>query len=244
MNTAALSIAWAMTTLERVVDVVATNLANASTPAFKRLVVEVAGGPPLPAAASNGATVGIGAVGGLPGALAQGIDTSQGAVRKTGTPLDAAISGPGFFVVQRAAGAAYTRDGHFEIDAQGRLATGAGDPVLGAGGPIFIPQGARSVAIGPDGTVTADGATVGHLRVERPAGPPRPLGGGLYAAAGPGRPVAPTLVPGATEESNVAPVREMVALIVALRAYESAQHVMQEEDSVQRLAAQSVGATP
>jgi flagellar basal-body rod protein FlgF len=244
VKTAALDVAWAMTTLERVVDIVANNLANASTPAFKRIVVKVTGGVPIPVAVSDGAAMGIGTLAGLPVSLTSGTDAAQGPVQRTGNPLDVAISGPGFFVVQTKAGAAYTRDGHFEVDAQGRLVTGAGDPVLGTAGPIVIPQGARSVEIGRDGTVAADGAVIGQLRIELPPGQLQPLGGGLYAAAGPGRPVAPPLTPGALEGSNVSPVREMVALIAALRAYESAQRVMQEEDGIQRLAAQSVGATP
>jgi flagellar basal-body rod protein FlgF len=234
-----------MTTLEREVDVIASNLANASSAGFKRILVEAVQGPPLPAAAwSGGAPSPLGAVAGMPVALREAVDEAPGQLHATGSPLDAAVDGPGYFLVQAAGGIAYTRDGRFRIDPQGRLVTSEGDPVLGQGGVITLPAGAGSVRIQADGSVVAGGAVVDRLRVALPPGPLEPLGGGLYRAAGQPRDIAPRLAPGEIEGSNVEPVREMVGLIRALRAYESAQQVMQTEDSLGRVSSQQVGLAP
>lgn len=245
MRTTPLDVAWAMTTLEREVDAIASNLANASSAGFKRVLLEAVQGPPLPVAAwAGGGAAPLGAMAGMPVALRETVDTAPGRLETTGAPLDAAVVGPGFFLVQAgqaAGGIAYTRGGRFRIDPGGRLITDEGAPVLGQGGVITVPAGAAQVRILDDGSVVADGAVVGRLRVALPPGPLSPLGGGLYQAVGQPRDAAPRLAPGAIERSNVEVVREMVGLIRALRAYESAQQVMQVEDSVGRVSSQQVG---
>ena len=81
-------------------------------------------------------------------------DMSQGAIERTGNPLDVAIDGQGFLVVQTPAGERYTRNGSMQINATGQLVTSDGYPVLGDGGPITLQPNDRQVSISKDGTIS------------------------------------------------------------------------------------------
>jgi flagellar basal-body rod protein FlgG len=160
---------------------------------------------------------------------------SQGGLTQTGNPLDVAIQGQGFFQVQMPDGTlAYTRDGTFQSNAQGQLVTSSGYLVQPG---ITIPQGAQSVTIGSDGTVSVTLAgqsaptQVGQLQLANfinPAGL-TPIGGNLLeqsAASGspqtgsPGTNGFGTLSQGELESSNVNVVEELVNMIQTQRAYE------------------------
>ncbi|WP_207062405.1 flagellar basal body rod protein FlgF [Motiliproteus sp. SC1-56] len=81
-------------------------------------------------------------------------DLSHGTLNPTGRDLDVAIDGDGWLAVQRPDGSeAYSRAGELHIDATGQLLTGRGLPLLGEGGPIFLPPAAK-VDIGHDGTIS------------------------------------------------------------------------------------------
>src|SRR6267154_6481437 len=81
-------------------------------------------------------------------------DFSQGAVDETKNPLDVAIDGGGFLVVQTPAGERYTRDGGLQINNQGQLVTAAGDPVMGDSGPIVFQPTDKAINIAADGNIT------------------------------------------------------------------------------------------
>src|SRR3982751_3671823 len=81
-------------------------------------------------------------------------DFTQGPAEQTKNPLDVAIDGGGFLVVQTAAGERYTRDGGLQINNQGQLVTAAGNPVLGNSGPIVFQPTDKEVSIASDGNVT------------------------------------------------------------------------------------------
>ena len=81
-------------------------------------------------------------------------DFSQGAAEQTKNPLDVAIDGSAFLVVQTPAGERYTRDGGLQLNNQGQLVTVAGNPVLGTGGPIVFQPTDHDVNVTPDGTIT------------------------------------------------------------------------------------------
>src|SRR3981081_2142525 len=81
-------------------------------------------------------------------------DFSQGAAEQTKNPLDVAIDGGGFLVVQTPAGERYTRDGGLQINNQGQLVTAAGDPVMGDSGAIVFQPTDKQVSIASDGNVT------------------------------------------------------------------------------------------
>lgn len=91
------------------------------------------------------------------------LDLSAGSMEQTGHPLDLAIEGDGYFAVQSGKQTLYTRNGNFHVSTAGQLLSAQGDPILGEQGPILVPSG--PVAVGPDGTLSVDGAIAGKLRL-------------------------------------------------------------------------------
>ncbi|MDT0633399.1 flagellar basal-body rod protein FlgG [Spectribacter hydrogenoxidans] len=160
---------------------------------------------------------------------------AQGNVVQTENSLDVAIDGRGFFQVLQADGTtAFTRDGSFRVDSQGQLVTAAG---LALEPGITVPQGAQSISIGQDGTVSvqlpgqAAAQQIGALQLVdfvNPAGL-QARGQNLLietGASGPATPGTPglnglgSLNQGALESSNVNVVEELVNMIETQRAYE------------------------
>ncbi len=160
---------------------------------------------------------------------------TQGGLNQTGGSFDVAIQGQGYFEVLMPDGSsAYTRDGSFQINADGQLVTASGYQVQP---PVTVPSDATSITIGADGTVTvttpgsATPTTIGQLQLSdfvNPAGL-EPRGQNLYAesaASGspqvgsPGLNGLGTVVQGALETSNVNVVEELVNMIETQRAYE------------------------
>src|SRR5262245_29787391 len=141
---------------------VSQNLANVNTAGYRaeRVVFQVqplAGGPR-------------GAVDSVLGRTSQQVvesatirDFSPGPIHETGNPLDVALGGDGFFVVNTARGERYTRQGSFTLDGQGYLVTARGDRVQGDGGDISI--GEKDIRIADDGSIFADDQPVGRLKV-------------------------------------------------------------------------------
>ena len=172
---------------------------------------------------------------------------TQGNLQQTGNNLDLAIKGQGFFQVQRADGStAYTRDGAFQVDANGQLVTNNGELVQPG---ITVPPNAQSLTIAADGTVSASvpgqaqPQVLGQLQLAsfvNPAGLD-PLGGNLFgetAASGapnagePGADGLGQLQQGFVETSNVNVVEELVAMIQTQRAYELNSKAIQTSDQM------------
>jgi flagellar basal-body rod protein FlgF/flagellar basal-body rod protein FlgG len=157
------------------------------------------------------------------------LDLGEGNLQRTGNPLDLAIEGPGFFVVQTKAGTLYTRNGNLRISSSGQLATGNGDPVLGMSGPLNVPADG-SVDISADGTVSANGAVVGKLQIAEFAGNTQlqPAGSTYYSApkGAAKTAIASSLRQGTLEASNVNPVGAMVSLISAERQAEMVERAL------------------
>ena len=142
-------------------DTAAANLANAQTPGYRaerEFFRSVLLGPDA-ADSELGATVNnYGLLGG------DRLSMAQGALEPTGNPLDLAIEGQGFFMVETPNGPRYTRDGGFHRAPSGQLVTQAGEPVLSqAGQPIRIPPG--EVTVGADGAVSVAGGVVAEVGV-------------------------------------------------------------------------------
>jgi flagellar basal body rod protein FlgG len=156
------------------------------------------------------------------------LDTSQGALQKTGNDLDLAIQGGGFFVVQTKNGPVYTRNGAFQVSSKGQLITPAGDTVVGDKGAITMLPGPASISA--DGTISSNGAVTGKLKlVDFPAGTALNGAGGTYYTAPANTAVAATdstVQQGALESSNVNPVSGMVELISAQRSEEMMQRAL------------------
>ncbi len=148
-----------------------------------------------------------------------------GAIQPTGNPLDVALEGKGFLVAMTKAGDRYTRNGSLRVDSKGILTTAEGDPLMGivpkpggkpGEGPIKLPPG--TVSIGPNGTISVNGALAGQLKiVDFPPGTQLTLQGNSYysAPAVAEKPAAdPQIRQGALEASNVNPMDQMVSLIL------------------------------
>jgi flagellar basal-body rod protein FlgF/flagellar basal-body rod protein FlgG len=142
-------------------DTIANNLANASTVGYRAqhnvFSAVLAAANSTSDSPVNQAINNFGVLSGTD------MDTSQGALQKTGNPLDVAIQGSGYFVVQTPNGEMYTRDGSFQVSSKGQLITGAGDPVIGSKGTITVPPG--TVTISNDGTISSKGAVAGKLKL-------------------------------------------------------------------------------
>jgi len=161
-------------------------------------------------------------------------DFSQGPVRETGNPLDVALEGRGFFVVETPDGPAYTRQGAFSINANGVLVTPEGLLVQGENGPLDV-RGSR-VDINTDGELRVDGVTRGRLRL---VDFPEPyalqkMGDALFRAATPDlqeqAPNGLVVHQRAVEMSNSQAVHLLMETILASRAYEAYQKVIQAFD--------------
>ena len=156
---------------------------------------------------------------------------SQGAAEHTGNPLDVAIDGPGFLVVQTPQGDRYTRNGSMQINATGQLVTSDGYAVLGDGGPITLQPNDRQIQISRDGTISVrEGASNvdsarGKIRLVDFANPQQlqKAGNGTFNPVGGAQPqpAAATsgLIQGSIEQSNVHGVVEMSRMIEITRAY-------------------------
>lgn len=161
-------------------------------------------------------------------------DTSEGQINETGNPLDVAINGEGFFVVQTPQGPRYTRNGRFQLDQSGQLVNYNGFAVQSQGGqPLTFGPQDRDITIARDGTVSARGAAIGRIRVVRFDNEQAldQSGNGLFNTNQTPRDVAqPNVVQGALEASNVQSIVELTRMIEVQRAYESAQRFLDRED--------------
>ncbi|MBA4138871.1 MAG: flagellar basal-body rod protein FlgG [Opitutus sp.] len=250
MNLSLYSAATGMEAQQLNLNTIANNLANVNTPGFKRSKIEFQDllyqKPRASGTDSGGGNLiptGIEVGNGSRVAATSKVFT-QGQLTNTGEKLDLAVQGDGFFEVQRSDGTiGYTRDGSFKLNAQGQVVTVDGMPILS--GFQAIPAGAN-VAISEDGQVTvqsSSGTQTFRLTLTRFANPAglRSMGGNLYEETGasgtpesgnPGEQGFGRTIQGYIEASNVNIVEEMVALIVAQRAYEINSKSVQSSDEM------------
>lgn len=254
--TALNSAATGLRALSTRIDVVANNLANAETTAFKRSRVNFedlfyhqlkqpgatnSSGDPAPA----GIFVGVGTK-----ISNTQLDLEQGSIERTDRPLDVAIEGDGFFKVKVldsiGDGFAYTRTGNFFVNNKGELVIGAGDGYKVEPG-IQFPADAREITIGETGIIeykragNTQNQRGGQLQLSQFINPQglKILGGGLYAqteASGapfdgnPGENGLGVTRQAFLEGSNVDPVKELVSLIKTQRAFELNSQSIQTAD--------------
>lgn len=229
-------------TLRRELDIAANNIANADTTGFKAeqllLGTEVGG-----RARNDAVRPGVSFV------LDNGVgrDYGQGALSQTGRPLDFAIEGEGvFFELQTGQGLAYTRDGAFTVDPEGRLVTEAGHAVQGEGGEIVLDPTRGEASVGADGTVSQQGQAVGRLKLVRfDALAALSKGGdGLYrnASNAAALDAADARVrQGMLEASNVNSILEITNLIEISRAYERITRMIENTNDLSRRAVERLG---
>jgi len=179
-----------------------------------------------------------------------------GPIQQTGNPLDVAINGDGYIVVQTAAGERYTRNGSLQINGQGQLVTADGAPVMGDNGPIVFQTTDHDVMITPDGrvTVTEAGATNteslrGQIRIVSFAAPQQlqKEGNNLYAAPAGVAAIPDTnskLIQGSIEKSNVNGVVEISRLIEISRAYAQVAQLLSNQSDLHKNAIQELANVP
>ncbi len=210
-------------------DTVANNLANANTSGYRAQInnFRTVLGSATGAAAGGHSPLNqaVNAYGVLGDAQ---LDLSQGALVRTGNDHDVALEGPGFFVIQTAAGRAYTRNGNFQVSAQGQLITAEGDPVLGEQGILRVGNGALNVS--GDGTLSIDGAVAGKLKVvDFPPGTRIEAQGKTYYSAPAKSEIAAggtQVQQGVVEAANVNPIASAVELVSVQRAAEMMQRTL------------------
>lgn len=262
MSTSALHVArTGLDAQDMKMRVIANNLANVNTTGFKRdranfetLAYQQMIAAGTQSDSENKFAVGLNLGSGVQLAGTARIDT-QGTLNTTGNSLDLAIEGSGFFQVQQADGTvAYTRAGNFNLSADGTIVTGDGLQVMPQ---IQVPEGAQSITIGQDGTVSAvlagqaEPTQLGQIEIARfvnPAGL-NAIGNNLLLATaasgeaqvGPGGAEGRGLIrQGALEGSNVNTVEELVEMIETQRAYEIASKMIKATDEMMQFANQQM----
>ncbi len=210
------------------------NIANSSTVGYKKEDV-IFGSFPLPSATPVAERV---------MKNTQAIittDYSHGSIINTGNPLDLALSGDGFFVLE---GEKYTRRGDFKLDSEGFLVNKDGIKVLGQGNqPIQLPPG--RIEIGPDGTIIVNGTLVGRLKIvdfEKPYQLLR-LGDSIYVPQAGETPqeVNTRVIQGSVEGANVNVISEMVRMIESMREFEAYQKMIRAFDESTQKAINEIG---
>lgn len=216
--------------LWRQLDVIAGNMANANTPAYKneqmmfreymmntRSTDKSTGGK-LSFVQDNGLMR----------------DTREGSFTETGNPLDLALHGDTYFQVETEAGMRYTRNGHFRVDESGMLTTTTGSAVMDASdNPIILAPGETQITVTSDGMVTTENGTVAKLKVVRFANEQdmKKIGDSLYETTQDPQTVdRPAVVQGVVEESNVQPVVEITRMTEVLRQYQALQNMIEQEN--------------
>jgi flagellar basal-body rod protein FlgF len=179
-------------------------------------------------------------------------DFSQGGLQQTGNPLDIAISGNGFMVVQAPGGERYTRDGNLQINSTGQLVTNTGSPVLGNSGPIVFQPTDHDIVVSPDGTITVqEGAAHtdsirGKLRLVSFTDAQKLIkqGNDLYSGDGAAQDTKSTFQQGFVEKSNVNSVMEMSHMVEVMRTYTNIANILQNQSDLHKNAIDKLADVP
>jgi flagellar basal-body rod protein FlgF len=227
--------------LGRELDVVANNIANINTTGFKAdgSIFEEYLSPTARTAATFNNKVSF--------VRDRGTwhDMSQGATQHTGNPLDVAIDGKGFLVVQTPNGERYTRNGSFQIGPTGTLMTAEGFPVVGESGPITLQNNDREISINAAGTISVRAGTSnidsvrGKLKIvsfdDAQTMQLTKDGSSTFAVPNGVTPNADTssrVVQGALEKSNVRGVVEITRMIEITRSYAQVAAMLQQQSDM------------
>jgi flagellar basal-body rod protein FlgF len=222
---------------QRVMEVVAVNIANVNTPGFKAQRVQFSDWlAPLKGtdAPRGDRTI----------AYTQDRATWReqraGTLTHTGNPFDLGITGDGYFTVRTPQGPRLTRDGRFGLMPDGTVANSAGNALLDSNGkPVSLSSTDTQIAIAGDGTVSSENGQLGKIGVVRPIDPMQLAAEGdtLFSSGSPTAPVtSPGVVQGSMEDSNVQPMLEMTRMMDGLRQFQFVSQFIQAESDRQQSA--------
>jgi flagellar basal-body rod protein FlgF len=239
-------------TLERQMDVIANNVANANTNGFKAdhsLFEEY-----LNTNAREDNFVGSDRRISYVQDRGTFRDVVQGPMQATDNPLDMAIDGNAYFAVQANGGERYTRDGKFSLNSTGQLVTADGNLVLGNAGPITFQPTDHDINIAPDGTVTVLEGTAridtirGKIRMVSFDDPAKlaKLGANLYSAGSATQQAdaKSMLRQGYIEKSNVNAVGEMSRMVEVMRSYTAVANLLQQQSDLHKSAIAQLADVP
>lgn len=226
-------------TLRREMDVIANNLANMNTigykeetPVFEEFI--------MPTAKQDSADSTLSFV----NDIGMYRNMADGGLTTTDNALDFALSGAGYFQVENEDGTFYTRNGHFQLNAQGQLSTPNGDLVLSDGGaPISFTADDGAIVVASDGTISTDNGQRGKLAIVTFENPRemRKIGSNLLQTGEEGQPAKATaVVQGALEASNVNAIEQMTSMIEVLRSYTSANKMIETAEDMKRKAISTI----
>lgn len=178
-------------------------------------------------------------------------DFSRGSIEQTDNPFNLAIDGDAYLVVQTPQGERYTRNGNLSLDAQGRLVTDLGMPVLTTAGPVAFAAQEGTPVISKDGTISTTEGQKGRLRLVRFDNPQTLArqGNSLWSTT-PDRPaqdVAPggaRVLQGQIERSNVRPIVETTRMIEITRAYQNVSSMIEKQGEMRRTAVERLAEVP
>ena len=215
-------------------DITANNIANVSTPGFQSshpLFVQF-----LVSIDQNGDQIAY--------VVDKGTirNLNPGPVTFTGNPLDVAVEGRGYFVVETDGGRYYTRNGAFQMNGQGQLVTSSGATVLSdSNNPIVIAPGETKINISRDGTISTENGVIGRLRLVEFSNEQAMVnvGNSMMSTDETPAPASKSVVAqGMLEGSNVIAVAEMTRMIQLLRSYQAANQLIVTDDERQQQAIQ------
>ena len=204
--------------LQKRMDTLANNVANATTPGFR--AEHISFSTLLDEQTASGTAYAV--------TSKPTFTNHAGPATPTNNPLDLAIQGDAFFLIETPAGVAYTRDGRMQLSAEGELRSVNGYPYLGAdGGPIRVDANAGPITIEPSGAISQGNVRVGVIglaKLPANAALTRHLNSAFLSDV-PGEPVVDTTAnrvrQGYVEQSNVNPVLEMTRLIALTRTFDA-----------------------
>jgi len=224
--------------LQRKLDTIAHNLANASTPGYR--AKEITFDSIL--AQTGDTSTAFSASGG------EFTSLRSGGLQKTDNALDVGVLGDAWIGVRTPSGVAYTKDGRMQMMDTGELRSMTGNPVLDvSGSPLTLDPNGGSPVIARDGMISQNGAQVGAIGLFSidPRAQLTPAGNSGFTTNTPATPVLDFVkngvAQGFVETSNVNPVMEMARLIMVQRAFDSVSAAMDSSDNAQRDAIKTLG---
>jgi len=229
-------------TLRRELSITANNIANMSTAGFKVEKLLLAANQGTEASHNDGPKK-------INFVTDWGVarDFSDGVIENTGRPLDMALVGDGFFVVETPDGDRYTRDGRFTVDETGSLSTSDGMAVLDqSGAPILLDTNGGAPKIDQKGVVTVNGDEVARLKVVDFAilGDLSKDGNARFRALDNAEPQIvenPKVMQAFLERSNVVPIIEITKMMEVNRAYQAVSNMLKKQEDMNRQAIQRLG---